>query len=624
MRRAESSWCAWWQRGGSMFFFGSVATLLVVFMSGAVGAPRASASSPAAAVRLRPTASPSPAVMAAVVAAAAAPSPSGAPQYITGAAAAARLYTAEGMAPDAAAALAPSRLAPATHEAQMLIWRSQNPDDCAGAQYLVSRGHTRGNGIGSLMHVTGYHLAVAVEEGRVFLFSEKTGEEWTDASCGAARNWECFFRAPSRCSREHLKNGNYVEMELHHSARALPSSGMPAAARALLRAAAPHLSDDAAKYWWRAQSVAYLMRLNEATRAAVRALRQDAALISLAPAGGGGALSAQQAATIPLPPGVIHAHVRHGDKYTEMLLQGTARYTNASAALVLAQPFSLRKALFVSTEDPGVPEEAAALLGQEGWTVLHYTIRRSNRGPLQQLQDLGEDSAATTTRTHLQQMLLSLEADAWVGTRGSNWNRLLDELRCTWCVRGHWRGRPARAAASRRAARRDSPPLSHAPARTTRPQDRQVRAVLCGSRHARIMGRLQLVSASLKLQRGPRAPKGSRPSCARCALRAREAGELRSWRRILTEGEQRVRGSRGSRSAICRWCASHAVVGRANLCRELRHNVLQQQLDAGCGAAVAGLREQRGRERAALPARACSQAHTLTLQFCRWLTPSLK
>ncbi len=33
---------------------------------------------------------------------------------------------------------------------------------------------------------------------------------------------------------------------------------------------------------------------------------------------------------------------------------------------------------------------------------------------------------------HLLQLLMSLEADAWAGTRGSNWNRLIDERRCVW------------------------------------------------------------------------------------------------------------------------------------------------------------------------------------------------
>ena len=218
-------------------------------------------------------------------------------------------------------------------------------------------------------------------------------------------------------------------MEMHHSSRGLSNQDLPSVFRSQLRAHWPDMSEAQLKYWWRAQSVAYLMRLNDATLAAVRALREDAALIAVA---GGPGLTAAAAAKLPLPPGVIHAHVRHGDKYTEMTLQGTERYTNASKALAHAQPLALRRVLYVSTENPTVPDEAASLLVDGGWSVLSYKIRRSNRGPLQQVQDLGEDSAGLTTRTHLQQMMMSLEADAWIGTRASNWNRLLDELRCTW------------------------------------------------------------------------------------------------------------------------------------------------------------------------------------------------
>jgi hypothetical protein len=269
------------------------------------------------------------------------------------------------------------------------------------------------------------HLGGAVEQGRVFLFNERSGEEWTDAAtCGDVRNWGCFFRPPSHCT-----------LAAHsHENNTIIDGAVPAVPAPLMRAlyeAVPDITEAAAKYWWRAQSVSYLMRLNEATLAAVRALRQDATLISLAPPVGG-PLSAERAAQIPLPPGAIHAHVRHGDKYTEMTLQGAPRYTNASVALVLAQPFALRHVLYISTEDPGVPAEAAMHLAGHGWSVLHYTIRRSNTGPLTQLLDLGAERAGETTRTHLQQLVMSMEADAWVGTRGSNWNRLLDELRCVW------------------------------------------------------------------------------------------------------------------------------------------------------------------------------------------------
>ena len=38
----------------------------------------------------------------------------------------------------------------------------------------------------------------------------------------------------------------------------------------------------------------------------------------------------------------------------------------------------------------------------------------------------------TLTHIWFLQLLMALECDAWVGTRGSNWNRLIDELRCVW------------------------------------------------------------------------------------------------------------------------------------------------------------------------------------------------
>jgi hypothetical protein len=45
------------------------------------------------------------------------------------------------------------------------------------------------------------------------------------------------------------------------------------------------------------------------------------------------------------------------------------------------------------------------------------------------------DESEGSFYAHLLQLLMALEADAWVGTRGSNWNRLIDELRCVWVVK---------------------------------------------------------------------------------------------------------------------------------------------------------------------------------------------
>ena len=55
-------------------------------------------------------------------------------------------------------------------------------------------------------------------------------------------------------------------------------------------------------------------------------------------------------------------------------------------------------------------------------------VRRLNSGPMQQLEHFRTRSAVTTE--WLYQLYMALEADVWIGTRKSNWNRLIDEMRC--------------------------------------------------------------------------------------------------------------------------------------------------------------------------------------------------
>jgi hypothetical protein len=358
---------------------------------------------------------------------------------------AARLYTREGQQPLSALEIPASRLPVLTHEAQLAIWTNQHPTSCENAKYRIYTGHS--GGIGSTMHVAASALARAMNEGRVFIFSADSALLWTDDStCRGDRSWGCFFQPPSPCGLEFAADPVTIRagFQRGEGPESGPTGETPPPPRQLLAklaAAAPELSAAARNYWWCAQATAYLMRLNDATLAAVRALRQDALLLQLASAAspgsseGGGAplITAADALTIPLPPGMIHAHVRHGDKHTEMELQGTSVYTAAAIAVREQQPLLLRRILLVSTEDASVITEAQDILVKDGWSVIHYAIPRSNIGqPSQQIADLGPLRAANTTRTHLQQLLWAMEADAWISTRGSNWNRLIDELRCIW------------------------------------------------------------------------------------------------------------------------------------------------------------------------------------------------
>ena len=62
------------------------------------------------------------------------------------------------------------------------------------------------------------------------------------------------------------------------------------------------------------------------------------------------------------------------------------------------------------------------------WVVYTSIVQRMNDGPQSQLEHFGTRSALTSQ--WLFQLYLALECDLWIGTRNSNWNRLIDEMRC--------------------------------------------------------------------------------------------------------------------------------------------------------------------------------------------------
>jgi hypothetical protein len=131
----------------------------------------------------------------------------------------------------------------------------------------------------------------------------------------------------------------------------------------------------------------------------------------------------------PLPRGAVSIHIRHGDKKREMSLVPTQRYLDAAEDLVTMHPFGYRNIGFLSTEDPGAVDELMAHNGT--FRYLWWDVPRDNSNGPDQLMKLGLRRGELTMIWWLQ-LFIALEADAWVGTRGSNWNRLIDELRCVW------------------------------------------------------------------------------------------------------------------------------------------------------------------------------------------------
>ena len=355
---------------------------------------------------------------------------------------------------EALTAASASSLAPLTARAQRLLYEWQHPPSCAGRTFVVSQGNDPKAGIGSHIHIASHHFAVALELGAIFVWADNVGSIYTDPeTCGAGEdnNLQCFFLPPSNCtlqdahapdvSRVSLRFGDAGEAagygyKFYHVPalfqRLWESAGLPAAHSANTG------QQDAVKYWFRGQVAAYLMRPNAATAAAFRALRTapGAMLTAAGPAAPPAQRAALGAAAFPLPPGMVSLHIRHGDKGIEMRLVPTEAYMEAAARLVKMHPMALApRGVFMSTEDPDAPVAAGRLLaeapGFAHWSLAWYDVPRANSNGPEQLSQF-DLPRGVLSRIWLLQILLALECDAWVGTRGSNWNRIIDELRCVW------------------------------------------------------------------------------------------------------------------------------------------------------------------------------------------------
>lgn len=361
--------------------------------------------------------------------------------YMSGRAAAARLYTVEGHHPLSVLDLDPDRLAPMTHEIQRLIYASQNPPDCEKAQYLVMMGIN--SGVGSSIHVLGAHAMHAIRTGRVLLWAGDFGRMYTDHElCGEELTWSCHLRWPSKCLLGHAR-ARPDTMDCYETFN--PLSQKDGEVRPRMNAAeyfAPavmeifnrsglQLQDDELTYWWRAQSTAYFLRLND--KAVTDLAEKRRALGSLVAWSKGG--NASRMLDVPLPSGTVGMHVRHGDKGRQMKLVPFERFMELANSLQRNNPFHVQRAVFVSTEDPAVilQTQSEAVMGD--WSTLTYSMPRFNdyNGPADQLNKLSSKiSPGRLTRLHILQLLMALECDAWIGTLLSNWNRLIDELRTTW------------------------------------------------------------------------------------------------------------------------------------------------------------------------------------------------
>lgn len=95
------------------------------------------------------------------------------------------------------------------YEAMQLIYKSQNPEDCSKAKYVVNS-YSPGSGFASLIHTSGAGLSWAMKHNRVYLEEKFYGgyhSEWVvnNSFCTAQDgnqylNFECYYLPWSKCT----------------------------------------------------------------------------------------------------------------------------------------------------------------------------------------------------------------------------------------------------------------------------------------------------------------------------------------------------------------------------------------------------------------------------------------
>ena len=310
-----------------------------------------------------------------------------------------------------------ARLAPLTEWAQRYIWETQHPRDCSRVEFVLNPYH-RDGGIGSQIHVASRVLQYALHKGLVMAWGDGDCRPYADhETCGATTNCECFFQPLTNCSREEIMKRHVRHpVEFYHWTYTPADHPAPPVLEEKLRASYS-FTDEEIRYWWRAQGAAYLMRLNEKTLNAIIDIRTNE--------------SNYHAHTFPLPKGTIHAHIRAGDMSNEMRLVPSHTFLDAAVRMATDNPFSYTKTLYVSSDSSERIKDCLKA-NPSGWSIKHARMFRQIEGQdNESIQRAGyAGGIGQLALRHLSELMVALEADAWIGTRRSNWNRLVDEMRC--------------------------------------------------------------------------------------------------------------------------------------------------------------------------------------------------
>ena len=285
--------------------------------------------------------------------------------------------------------------------AQQTILNHQT--SCTGRTFIVAK--FSGMGMAALMHYYGVVLARALNEDKIFA--------WGDAACADFFGGNCrgLFLDEHTC----LVTRDAIA-EVVTDVTQLNGVPVPRVFADVLTELHPSMTGLQLRYWWRTQSVTYLMRFNPQTQAAINTMRADPAVHPVL----GGVIPAQ----------TINIQMRRGDKFDEMGIPPVQKYIARAEQLFNDMPFSYSRWVFITGDELESLEYAAQLAREKNWGAIYSIFPRMGKGfVMSKIKEFGW--TINVTIANLMDLDMSKECSAWLGTRTSGWSRLFDEFRCT-------------------------------------------------------------------------------------------------------------------------------------------------------------------------------------------------
>ena len=172
-----------------------------------------------------------------------------------------------------------------------------------------------------MLHQLGQALALAMELDRVLVVPVKDTllQYYDKRFCPGAHSWQCWLQEIGPCAHVH---GDVMKVDKPYTETTSP---VPTRFHEML--AQSPIKKDFWLYWWRAQSITYLLRFQERTRHAIDKLRSESFVSCGHHINSSGMLAAGSMATF----------VRHGFKKQERVVEHalSLRLTTACSTFAL-------------------------------------------------------------------------------------------------------------------------------------------------------------------------------------------------------------------------------------------------------------------------------------------------